>query len=485
VRLRASNSHSSHFDAAISGQARRMKSHFLRRALAIALMAATVGQSAFAVPDQSDKKARAKLGPPIIRDAEIEGLLRLYSGPIFRAAGINAKAARVVVIGQPSINAFVSGGQRIFINSGLITRADRPNEVIGVLAHEAGHIAGGHLAKAREELDQASTIAVVGALLGVAAMVGGSMAGNSGASQVGPAAILGSQQMAQRSFLIYARATEATADESAIRYLAATHQSAKGMLDLFQVLANESLASTHGTDPYAYSHPMPLDRIRTLQAQAEASPDFNKPDDPALMLRHKLAQAKLTGFLQPDQVLAKYPMSDNSLPARYARAIMFFRRGDLNNAIPIIDSLTRELPQDPYFWELKAQAYLENGKADLGLPAIVKARSLLPNNGLLQILHAQILLGSENPAHADAAINLLRLARRTEPDEASVYKYLAQAYGLKKMLPEAELATAEFAYATGDKQLAMEKATNAQRYLKKGSPEWLRAGDILSFASKR
>jgi predicted Zn-dependent protease len=245
------------------------------------------------------------------------------------------------------------------------------------------------------------------------------------------------------------------------------------------------LASTAGADPYAYSHPMPFDRIRTLQAEAEASPYYNKPDDPALVLRHKLAQAKLIGFLQPEQVFLKYPMTDNSLPARYARAIVFFRRGDLNTSIPIIDSLTHDLPQDPYFWELKAQAYLENGKADLGLPAIVKARSLLPDNGLLQILHAQILLSSENPAHADQAISVLRLAMHSEVDNPMIYKFLAQAYGLKRQLPEAELATAEYAYATGDRQLAMEKATIAQRYLKKGSPEWLRAGDILSFASKK
>jgi predicted Zn-dependent protease len=465
-----------------------MKNNFVRRGLALSL-AASLGLSALvnpalAVPDQSDKKYRER-GPSIIRDAEVEGLLRLYSGPIFRAAGINARAARVVVIGAPGINAFVSGGQRIFVNSGLITRAARPNEVIGVLAHEAGHIAGGHLAKSRAEIDQASTIAIVGTLLGAAAIVGGAASGNVGATQAGQATILGSQSAAQRSFLVYARAMEATADESALRYLAATHQSAKGMLDLFQVLANESLATNQGADPYAYSHPMPFDRIRALQAEAMAAPDFNKPDDPALLLRHKLVQAKLVGFLQPDQVLVRFPASDVSLPARYARAIMYFRRGDLGNAMPIIDSLIHDLPQDPYFYELKAQAYLENGRADLGLPAITKARAMLPNNGLLQILHAQVLLGSENPAQADAAIKLLLLARRSEPEEASVFKYLAQAYALKKMLPEAELATAEFAFAIGDKQLALAKAGNAQKYLRKGSPEWLRAGDILSFAAKR
>jgi predicted Zn-dependent protease len=456
----------------------------MKRALTLGLALAVLCQTALAVPDQSDKKKRDQ-GPGVIRDAEIEGLLRIYSGPIFHAAGINAHSARVVVIGDPSINAFVAGGQRIFINSGLITRADTPNQVIGVLAHESGHIAGGHLAKLNTEIAAASTEAIIGTLFGVAAMVGGAMSGNSAAAQAGQGVILGAATAAQRGFLVYQRSMEATADESAIRYLEATHQSAKGMLDLFHVLANESIASAHGADPYAYSHPMPFDRIRALEATAKASAYYNAIDTPALVLRHQLAKAKLIGFLEPQLAFQKYPATDNSLPGRYARAIAYFRRGDMANAIPLIDGLTASLPQDPYFWELKAQAYLENGHADQGLPAIKKARSILPNNGLLQILQAQVLLGSENPAHADEAISLLKLAQRTEAGEPSIYRFLAQAYGLKNQIAEANLATAEFAYATGDKQLAVEKAALAQKYLKKGSPEWLRAGDIVTFAAKK
>jgi predicted Zn-dependent protease len=456
----------------------------MKRALTFGLALALLCQTAFAVPDQSDKKKRNQ-GPGVIRDAEIEGLLRIYSGPIFHAAGINAHSARVVVIGDPSINAFVAGGQRIFINSGLITRAETPNQVIGVLAHESGHIAGGHLAKMNTEIAAASTEAIIGTLFGVAAMVGGAMSGNSAAAQAGQGVVLGAATAAQRGFLVYQRSMEATADESAIRYLEATRQSAKGMLDLFHVLANESIASAHGADPYAYSHPMPFDRIRALEATAKASAYYNAIDAPALVLRHQLAKAKLIGFLEPQLAFQKYPATDNSLPSRYARAIAYFRRGDMANAIPLIDGLTASLPQDPYFWELKAQAYLENGHADQGLPAIKKARSILPNNGLLQILQAQVLLGSENPAHADEAISLLKLAQRTEAGEPSIYRFLAQAYGLKNQIAEANLATAEFAYATGDKQLAVEKAALAQKYLKKGSPEWLRASDIVTFAVKK
>lgn len=431
-------------------------------------------------------KETKRRGPNLIRDAEIEGLLRLYSRPIFKAAGINPASVKVYVIADPSINAFVAGGQRVFIHTGLITRASSPNEVIGVIAHETGHIAGGHLARMNSEMQNASVESIVGILVGAAAMVGGVMAGNVEAAQAGQGVILGSQSLAQRGFLQYQRGMESTADQSALKYLAATGQSAKGMLTLFNTLANESLVSLNKADPYVFSHPMPFDRIRALEVAAKASPYFDKPEDPGLVLRFELAKAKLAGFMDsPQAVFQHYPSSDKSLQSRYARSIAMFRRGDIKNAIPVIDSLTSELPQDPYFWELKAQAYLENGDPASGIPAIKKARSLLKDNGLLEVLNAQILVSTENPKYADEALLLLRKAKRSEPDMPDIYKFMARAYALKNDVPRAELATAEFAAATGDQGLAAEKATAAQKYFKKGSPEWLRASDLLNFSKKK
>lgn len=425
-------------------------------------------------------------GLNLIRDAEIEGLMRLYSRPIFKAAGINPDDVKVYLIADPRINAFVAGGQRIFINTGLITRSETPNSVIGVLAHETGHIAGGHLAKMNSALAQASSEQLIGMLIGMAAMVGGAVSGSNDAAKAGQGIVMGSQGLGQRSFLSYQRGMESTADESALKYLAATRQSGKGMLTLFSLLANESLASTSKADPYLFSHPMPFDRIRALETKIKASPYFDKPDDPALLLRHKLAQAKLSGFIDSAQIVFQhYPSTDTSLPARYARGIAMFRHGDIKNAIPVINSLTQELPQDPYFWELKAQAYLENSRAEEGLPAIRKARALLPNNALLMVLEAQILLGTENSSHADEALKVLRLAKKTEADMPAIYKYQGQAYAVKKDYPRAELSTARFAWLTGDKKLAIEKATRVQAFYKHGTPEWLEANDILTFANKK
>ena len=447
--------------------------------LARSLLAASVLFSGLSVNARAD-------GQNLIRDAEIESLMRLYSRPIFKAAGINPAAVRVYLIADPSINAFVAGGQRIFIHTGLITRSPTPNAVIGVLAHESGHIAGGHLARMNSMAQRASVEAIIGMLAGAAVMVGGAASGNQDAARAGTGIMLGSQSSAGRGFLTYQRSMESTADQSALKYLNATGQSPKGMLDLFDLLSHEAIASLHGADPYAYSHPMPMDRILALEQAAKASPYFDKTDPPALILRHKLAQAKLAGFLQaPQTVFQQYPTSDNSLPARYARAIAMFRRGDLKNALPVIDSLTAELPQDPYFWELKAQAYLENGQADKGLPAINEARRLLPYNGLLEVLNAQLLLSDENPAHAEAAIKLLQVAKRQEPDMPEIYKYMAQAYGMKQDVPRAELASAEYALAIGDKKLALDKAKALQSRFPAGSPEWLRANDILTFAGHK
>ena len=452
-------------------------------AICLAILVAVAGLASDGVA-ATKKKAR---GPslPLIRDAEIEGLLRLYSMPIFKAAGLNPSAVRVYIINNDKINAFVAGGQRLFVHTGLLMRTKTPNEVIGVLAHETGHIAGGHLARLGIELDRASAQSIIGTLIGVAAVVGGAAAGQSEAAQAGQGIVLGSQSIAQRSILSYQRGMEASADNAALKFLKATGQSPKGMLTLFQLLANESLASRENADPYLLSHPMPLERIRNLELEAKKSPFFERDDAPQLLLRHQLMQAKLTGFIQsPQFVFQRYPSSDVSLPSRYARSIAMFRKGDNKNAIPIMDSLIRDVPEDPYFWELKGQALLEGGTPSKAIAPLKQANTLLPNSGLIQILYAQALIATENRANITQALNLLTLAKKTEADSVDIYKYSALAYGYLNDVPRAELATAEAAMLTGDTALAAEKAKGVVDQFKHGTPEWIRANDILNFANK-
>jgi len=457
----------------IAGVCLRSLRHFVLAALIIAV--AQVPISAFA--QQS--------APKLIRDAEIEGLMRLYTKPIFQAAGLSPGAVSVYLINDPRINAFVAGGQRIFIHTGLLTQAKTPNEVIGVLAHETGHISGGHLARMGQEIDRQSTTVIIGVLLGAAAMGAGVATGEADAMRAGQGIMGGAGTMAQRLVLNYVRAMEASADQAALKFLTATGQSAAGMITLFQKLANQSIASAQFVDPYVMSHPMPMDRIRNLEVAAKASPYFNKKDSPELMMRHQLMQAKLTGFLTPHMVYQKYPTSDTSMPARYARAIVAFRQGDTRNALPVIDSLIADLPKNPYFWELKGQALLEGGSPSKAIAPLRQAEKLLPSNGLIKLMLAQALLGTETKENAQAAIKTLRAAQKTESDVPSVYKLMAMAYAQLGDIPRAELATAESAFLQGDRKLAIEKAQRALQTFKRGSPEWLRANDILNYTRKK
>ena len=424
-------------------------------------------------------------GSRLIRDAEIEGLMRLYTRPIFKAAGINPKSVKVYLIADPRINAFVAGGQRIFVHTGLITQAKTPNEVIGVLAHETGHIAGGHLTRMGVELERASVTSIIGMLAGIAAVAGGIAAGNDEAAKAGQGVMIGSQGLAQRNFFAYQRGMESSADQAALKYLTATGQSAKGMINLFEKLSRQSIATLRNVDPYILSHPMPLERIRNLENAASKARGFDSADPPELVLRHELAQAKLMGFMESAQaVMRRYPRTDMSLPARYARAIASFRRGDIANAMPVIDSLVEDLPQNPYFWELKGQALLENGRALEAVAPLQEAVRLLPNNGLIQLLLAQALIDTESKSNALAALKLLHKAQRSEGGLPAIFKYMARAYGLTGELGKAELATAEAAMLQGDKELALQKAKLAQGRFKTGTPEWTRANDILNFASR-
>ena len=430
--------------------------------------------------------ALARGGLRLIRDAEIEQLMRIYTTPIFRAAGLNPRSVRVHLINDHRINAFVAGGQRIFINTGLLQQAKTPNEVIGVLAHETGHIAGGHLARMGIEMNRLSTLSIISMMLAAGAMAGGAITGNAGAVRGGRAIMMGSNSMLQRSFLAYARTQEAAADQAAARFLERTHQSGKGMLTLFQKLAARSMASLRYADPYVMSHPMPLQRIRNLERLVKKSRWFNRKDPAWLVERHKLMQAKLTGFIGGTRaVYRKYPRKDASLPARYARAIAAFRIGDIRGAMPIIEGLIRAKPKYPYFWELKGQALLENGRPAAAIPPLKKAVALAPRIGLIRLLLAQAQLATENKAQARAALKNLRKAMASEGGRPMLHSLMARAYGMLGDFAMAELETAEAAIRSGDRDLAVTKARGALRRLKRGTPQYVRANDILRIAKRR
>jgi len=426
--------------------------------------------------------ARAQKGPPVVRDAEIEQLLRDYTQPLLKSAGLAQQNVQVVIINDRGFNAFVADGRRIFVNAGALMDSDTPNQIIGVLAHETGHIAGGHLARMREQMANATTQSIVAMLLGIGAMVAAGRGGNSGMGQAGAAAIAGPTQAIQNTMIGYIRAQEEQADRAAVKFLNATGQSPKGMSDTFKRLADQTLYQVQGISPYLQTHPLPGERVAALQGMARQSPYWDTKDSPALQARHDLMRAKLYGFIErPDAVTRRYPLSDTSLPARYARAISAYRFSDPRGALAQIDALIQTQPGNPYFYELKGQALLETGRPADAVAPLRQAAAHAPNPALIQIMLGQALVATNDRARADEAISILQTAMVREPESPDGYMQLAMAYGHKNDLARADLASAQAAFMRGDIKTAREIAARAKTRFPVGSPGWVKADDIASY----
>src|SRR5271166_894871 len=451
----------------------------MRRATPAARVAAVVAAGALAA---SSPPAQAQKGPPIIRDAEIEQLLKEYTQPILRVAGLTQQNIQAVIINDRSFNAFVADGRRIFVNGGALLDAETPNQIIGVLAHETGHIAGGHLARLREQLAAASTQSILAMILGVGAMVAGSRSGNSGLSQGGMAAMTGPGAAIQNSLFAYLRAQEDQADRAGVKFLTASGQSAKGMYETFKRLADQMLYQTAYLNPYLQSHPLPAERVAALEGMAKASPYWNTKDSPALQARHDLMRAKLFGFLErPEAVARRYPPGDGSLAARYARAISALRFAEPRAAQAQVDALIHVQPQNPYFHELKGQMLLEAGRPADAIAPLRQAVQLAPNPALIQIMLGQALVASHDHAHLDEAVTILQAALTREPESPDAFSQLAMSYGQKNDLAHADLASAQAAYMRGDLKTAREIAARAKTRFPVGSPGWVKADDIATY----
>jgi predicted Zn-dependent protease len=418
-------------------------------------------------------------GPPIIRDAEIEQLLREYTQPILKAAGLAQQNVRVIIINDRSFNAFVADGHRIFINSGALMQAKTPNEVIGVLAHESGHIAGGHLARMREQMANASTESLVAMLLGIGAMVAGARSGSAGGADIGMAAMTMPQGLIQSTMLAYIRTQEEQADRAGVKFLAATGQSAKGMYDTFKRLGDELLFQSRYIDPYLQTHPMPKERVAALEELVKTSPYWDKKDSAELQFRHDMMRAKLYGYMDRSEISGnRYPASDQSLPARYARAIAASRFSDPRAALAQIDALIEAQPQNPYFHELKGQTLLEGGKPAEAIAPLRRAAQLAPNPALIEIMLGQALVESNDPTRLNEAVSVLESSLSREPESPEGFNQLAMAYGRKGDLAHADLSSAQSALLRGDMKAARMLAARAKDRFPVGSPGWVKADDI-------
>lgn len=410
----------------------------------------------------------------VIRDEEIETLLREYTDPLLVAAGLEPSDVRLYVVNDPTLNAFVTGGQNIFLHTGLILAADTPNQLKGVIAHETGHIAGGHLVRSQQAMEVAMRPALLSMFLGVLAIAGG-------APDAGAALIQNSQYWAALTFFRHTRVQESSADQSAVTYLEETGQSGQGLLDFFDKFRYQEVMSDARREPYFRSHPLSADRIQALRGRVQSQTHLAAVDSPVSLARFKLAQAKLYGFLEsPQRTFVKYPLSDTSEAARYARAIAAYRIPDTKRAIAETEALIAMHPDNPYYHELLGQILFESGQAAASIAANRQALALAPNSALFEINLARALLATETKANTDEAIALLKASLARDPDNGFAWREIAVGYERRGETNLAELATAELAFSIGDYPRALQFAKRAQANgLKQGSPEWRRSADII------
>jgi predicted Zn-dependent protease len=418
----------------------------------------------------------------IIRDTEIERVLRGYEEPLLTAAGVDPSTIKLYLVDDPTINAFAAQspadneGEDIFINAGLLIQLKTPNQVIGVLAHETGHIAGGDLTKDTRVMEKAMIPMLIGMAVGVAAMA-------LGAGQAGMAAVALGEQAAVSQFLQFSRSQEATADQRGQKYLRATHQSGNGMLEVFERFAQEDAMSGLYAKDFISDHPADRDRIDLLQRLVDASPYKDVRDSPEAVHEFHMIQAKLIGYLgRVDSVLAHYPASDTSEEARYARGMAYFRKPDLLNALSETNSLVKEEPKNPYFWEMLGQIYVDMAQPEKGVGPYQKSVDLAPDAPLLRISLAAAQLATDKPALAQPALQNLKIALQQENDNTFGWYEAAQAYSALGNQPMADLSTAERYYNVGAMVPAAHFAGIAAQKLRKGSTDWQRATDIMAVA---
>lgn len=416
----------------------------------------------------------------IIRDDEIERALKKLASPVFDQAGLRPSDVQLVIIGSPAINAFVAGGMNMFLFTGLILETENPEELIGVMAHETGHISGGHLVRTREAMENASIQAIVATVLGIAAAVG------TGQTEAAAAISSGGQNVAMRSFLSHSRAQEASADQAAVRFLEQAGVSGKGMLSFFEKLQSQELAPASQQAAYVRTHPLTRDRIQLVENSVNTSRAADKKLSPDIYEDYARMRAKLMGFISPQRVSYEFEDSDHSVAADYARAIASYKLENVDDALKKIDALIGREPENPYFHELKGQILLEYGRIDEAAASYRKSVGLLPDSGLLRIAlaHALIEGGFNDQKKLKEAIDLLQKARQAEPRSSQLHRLLATAYGRTGQEGMARLSLAEEALLQRDIPTAKRQAEAATAMLKQGTPGWLRAQDILKAAEK-
>jgi predicted Zn-dependent protease len=413
------------------------------------------------------------LAQSVLRDAETEALFAEMSAKIIEAGGLQPRHVQIVLLQDKEINAFVAGGQIVYVHSGLITAAKNVNEVQGVIAHELGHVVGGHVIRMDEGIKAATGITLLSLLLGAAAIA-------AGAGDAGMGVLAAGQQAAMGKFLAFSRTQEASADAAAASYLSKAGISGKGLISFFKTLQNvEFRYAIPQEDSYGRTHPLTGERIAALEDVVGKDPAWNKPSDPALEARFQRVKAKLMGFVSdPPQTLIAYPVTDKSIPARYARAYAWHKSAYPDRALDEVNALLTMVPNDPYFLELKGQILLESGHPADALPVLRQATEITRAQPLIAALFGHALIATEDRANLPEATRVLKAAVSRDNDNPFAWYQLGVVYEREGDVPRAQLATAERYSLEGRANLALRSAEAAMGGIPRGTPDWIRAQDI-------
>ena len=414
----------------------------------------------------------------ILRDAETEALFTDMVAPLVAVSELDADEVEVILINDSQINAFVAGGQRIFFYAGLIETADSANEVQGVMAHELGHITGGHIIRFDEGVKTATGITILSLILGAAAIA-------AGAGDAGMGIMAAGQQAAMGKFLAFSRVQERSADSAGARYLSEAGISGKGSINFFKKLQNyEFRLGIPQEDSYGRTHPLSGERVTLLRDVYQADPAWNTPSDPEIEARFQRVKAKLLGFTaDPVVTLREYPESDQSVPGRYARAYAWHKSAYPDRALYEVNNLLKSAPDDPYFLELQGQILLESGKPDEALKSLRKAVQLTNNQPLIASLFGHALIATEDAQYFDEATQVLKAAVNKDNRNPFAWYQLGVVYSQQGDIPRAQLATAESSLLQRNYAGAIRSSQIAMAGIAENTPDWIRAQDI-SFIAK-
>lgn len=417
-------------------------------------------------------------GISLLSDAETEWFIRQMMAPILEQAQIDPRSVHYYIVNDDNLNAFVAAGQNIFVHTGLFTQTKNVGQVVGVLAHETGHISGAHLARRGDAAGAPTAITLASMLLGVAAIA-------AGAADAGIGIIAGGQQAATRSFFSFTRVQEASADQAAARFLEGAELSGRGLIETFRQFATQEYRIGIPQDPYVRTHPLSGDRVANLERAVTTSQFYEKPMPREWEYYYDRVVGKIEGFQMPfDAVLRKYPVSNTTEKARYARAYAYHKAVEIDKSQAEITELLKLRPGDPYYLELKGQLMFENGKVEESLIPLRQASAAAPDEAQILTLLGRALIATENPVHLAEAVKSLELSTFLDNSNPFTWYQLSIAYNQSGSEGEAGLAAAERYALIGQFGPAVQNARKAVEKLEPGTPKWLRAQDLLFLAAQ-